>query len=244
MSLFAPNNLPSPVVTNYPYGFPSLYTVGAGIVDGYNPVGTGNDSIGTVSALSARESGSEAVEINSEGVIQQNGLSTRGMLMLGGPEVNTRNVTIITDAAFTLTPEQMVDGIFLIVNTALTTLTLPNPAALAQFISQRQLTVTIQPPAVLLPSLWENYFSQFKLTIVANCPVNIVAPAAYTSGSSAYYFTACGPSPADVGIFGLNAAATIVTLFNQTATTTQRFVFDLFFGRILNAFIISSGQSP
>lgn len=139
-----------------------------------------------VAAKQPRKSAPVALEINGEGVIQHaDGLATRGMMMLGGPQTNLRQFTFIDNAGggggITLTPAQLVDGVLVIAdgNGPNFTATLPSVTALNQFLNSRLITSEAAPNLAVTSSSPRTMFS---FRVITTIPFNFSTPAGVPPG--------------------------------------------------------------
>lgn len=165
-----------------------------------------------VRAKTARKAAPVAVEVNSEGVIQLDGIATRGMLMTGGPSVANRTVTFArSDAAIatSLTPAQLVDGILILANGALPMLVnLPSVTALNAFVNTNLVT---QAPALVATTNDVAVRTTFKLTVITNARVDFAPPVAqppgHTAPRSGYSRLAVPANPGDLTITSIDSGA-------------------------------------
>ena len=136
-----------------------------------------------VAAKTARKTAPVALEVNGEGVIQADGLSTRGMTMFGGPLSITPNVTLVQAdnvATVALSAAQFVDGVCLVFQgSAVTTIQFPNLADVAQFMNSRLVT-TESAIAVAGTSTTNSPRSSFRFRVFSNAVINVSIQAANT----------------------------------------------------------------
>lgn len=126
-----------------------------------------------VLAKTPRKVAPVALEVNSEGVIQNDGLSTRGILMMGGPSTELRNVWTppVPSHADPITADQLVNGIIIIPNaTGPYQITLPTVTALNSFVNSRLVTAA---NAIDMVNANTAPRTCFRLTIFASVTVTI-----------------------------------------------------------------------
>lgn len=165
-----------------------------------------------VMAKTSRKAAPIGIEANSEGVIQLDGVATRGMLMSGGPVVECRNVTIVPTATsvVTITAAQLVNGVIIFnEGVAATDITLPSVADLNKFLNTNLVT---SAPQITNAGTFNDPRTIFRVTVISNNPTrfitpNIANPPGHTS--SGYWSTSQAVAPGDRSYLALapNAAA-------------------------------------
>jgi hypothetical protein len=127
-----------------------------------------------IAAKTVREAAPIAVEANAQGVLQLDGISTRGMAMLGGPVTCTKQVRVVASTngttTTTLTPQEIVDGLLILMDGENTqTIAMPQVIALNQYMNQR--LITAEP---LIAAATSNSAPRtcFHLRIITNRAVN------------------------------------------------------------------------
>lgn len=163
-----------------------------------------------VMAKTPRKAAPIAIEANSESVIQLDGLATRGMLMSGGPIVECRNVTLIDAAtnAVTVTPAQLVNGIFIFCQGAappVLTINLPSVADLNRFLNTNLVTEGAQ---LSVATASNTPRTCFRVTVIGNTSIqmgtpNIANPPGHNS--SGYWAWQQNVAPADATITAIPA---------------------------------------
>lgn len=187
-----------------------------------------------VRSKTARRAAPVAVEVNSEGVLQLEGLSTRGMFMSGGPQTYERNVTLVDAAttAVTLTPAQLVDGILIIANGdgGAVTVTLPNVLAVNAFLNSN----LVSGAAALAVNVGSNApRTVFKLTVITNIAVgfivNATQPAGHAVGASGFSTLNVAATGADLTITSLALPPVTRTGIITAVASTPRVAVDVYF---------------
>jgi hypothetical protein len=186
-----------------------------------------------VSSKQPREVAPVAVEANSEGVLQLDGLATRGMLMLGGPETSCRNTTITTAAAatVTLTADQLVDGVLIVGNGEATmVVTLPAVTAVNSFLNSRLVTQAAAVDAAIAVAQ-SSPRSIFKLTVITNQRVDFTVSATAQPGHAASGYQALNlPATAtDMSVTTSIALGATRTSVITAVGSTPRVAVDVYF---------------
>lgn len=146
-----------------------------------------------IRSKTSRRAAPVAVEVNSEGVIQLDGIATRGFFMSGGPQTYERQVTITPNnsSAITLTANQLVDGVLLVTDGAAAapfSVTLPNVLDVNAYVNSNLVSngaaITIPVANTTSPR------TMFRFTIYTNQQINFVfnatQPAGHAVGSSGF----------------------------------------------------------
>ncbi len=169
-----------------------------------------------VRSKTARKAAPVAVEVNSEGVLQLDGLATRGMFMSGGPQTYLRNVTTVPvdGIGVVLTPAQLVDGVLLCENgTAGTAVVLPTVTALNAFLNSN----LVSAAALLVTGVGQTNTpaprTMFRLTVFTNSSIDLTFPgaAAGHGGTNGYqrYTNAANPTDAAITVPANSSTATV-----------------------------------
>lgn len=188
-----------------------------------------------VRSKTARKAAPVAVEVNSEGVVQLDGISTRGMLMLGGPETYCRQVTSLSDSTTTidLSPQQLVDGFVLCLNNAQVTLNLPNVNALNAYLNTNLVSGA---NAIVANATNSAPRTCFRLSVCAEANVRVgsiaAQPAGHALGFSGYQYASFPLIAADAAIVPLALATSIPAIPLNAASKP---VVDIYFIQVANA---------
>jgi hypothetical protein len=201
-----------------PYGLPSAYSTEKEVL-GKTP----------------RRVAPVAVEVNAEGVVQLDGLATRGMSMFGGPNTYQRQVTIVPPGinAVTLAANQLVDGILVVGDGgALTTVTLPSVLAVNAFVNSNLVSGAA---ALAFPVATATApRTTFKLTVITNQRIDFLMPAltpvpGHAVGASGYQGLNLDVQPADMTVTTVIAPANPRTNVITIANSTPRQAIDVYF---------------
>lgn len=171
-----------------------------------------------VMAKTARKAAPIALEANSEGVIQLDGLATRGMFMSGGPMIECRNVTFLSSASpgVVATPAQLVNGMIFFCegNTPPALLVdLPSVADLNKFLNVNLVTEGVQ---IISAQTNSSPRTVFRLTVGANTAItirtpNIPNPPGHSSSGYWIWEQAAAPADATITAMAANTTKTIMS---------------------------------
>lgn len=195
-----------------------------------------------VRAKTARRVAPTALEVNSEGVIQLDGVATRGLFMPGGPIAPERTVTITANdqVNVTLGPEQLIDGVLICENgSGATTVTLPSVTSINAFLNSNLISsapaITVGPGVVNAP----RPRTMFKLTVFTNAQVDFVVPGVAAPGHALTGYQRLA-NPLNNGDMSLTTPALGATLgsvlvLQPAAAAMPRLVQDIYFIQTLGA---------
>lgn len=188
-----------------------------------------------VRSKTPRRAASVAVEVNSEGVTQLDGLATRGMTMFCGPNTNERQMTVVSaNSTPVLTAPQLVDGIlFVSTNTdaVAADIVLPSVTSVNAFLNSNLISEASGNLAVAASAPR----TSFKCTLICQHVVNFVTPAttpaghvALQSGYSSLTIPALGAGNITVTPLGLSASV-------QVGSPAARRVYEIYFVQTLGS---------
>ncbi len=182
-----------------------------------------------VMAKSARKAAPTALEVNSEGVIQLDGVSTRGMLMSGGPVVECRNLVVVpvNTTLYTATAAEFVNGTFLFCeSTGPVTLVLPSVAELNKFVNSNLATTS---PSFDVNVGASNVRTMFRVTVICNSQLATRTNAAAQPGynQSGFYMSSYGG--VDFSVSGAVAPGGNTAMINAALIGSMRCAYDLWF---------------
>lgn len=187
-----------------------------------------------VRAKTPRRVAPVAVEANSEGVIQLDGLATKGMFMSGGPQSYERTVTITGPAvtSITLTPPQLVDGVLILSDGAAATpfvVTLPNVLAVNAFVNSN----LVSNASAVAVAAGTAPRTMFKLTVITNQRVdflvNSTQPAGHALGASGFQTLNLPANGTDLSISTLALPPVARTGIITQSASTPRVAVDVYF---------------
>lgn len=188
-----------------------------------------------VRSKTARKAAPAALEVNTEGVIQLDGIATRGMFMSCGPQTYQRQVTItgVGDTGITLEPRQLVDGI-LIVGNGETSFAAQLPTVLAVNAYLNSNLVSSAPAATISAATTSAPLTVFKLTVITNSRFDFNMPTlnpvpGHAAGVSGYQRLNFPPNGTDLSIVGSIPAGGTLPIVIQAVSGTPRIAVDVYF---------------